>query len=454
MIRSCSLVSLACCVGLAVVGSAPAAFAEGVINAPAEELSPRVAEPFSLAIRSLSWDGDPHAMPFGVAVLAADGQTVWEVAGVTRAAASEDGSTVALLTRDYHLLVSRLPESPRRVGADQYLIPRLSRDGALLLAQKLGAGGHILEKALNTKGIALFNLETGEERLVVEGSDVYAPSFASDDRIFFGSGGKDHVASLYLLDLNAALVARVTNRETGARQTFPSATPRIAGVDVIYDADGEHYRVPLPGQSDFGPLQRFEAPLPADADFTFEPDFGTVRLRRPNVQVGQPKVFMYYDVDRRQGKIKDWACFQKTYDQHRGTDFNQAYGLNVVAPAWGVVIFRYDGCNDNNSQGCAWGMGNHVAMKHADGTVSLLCHGKKWTVVDFGSYACGSVVMQSAKSGNANVYHIHHETWLNSSDKYKSPRFDPFQGSCDPSDPSKWSDQNAYNDLPGTTCTN
>jgi murein DD-endopeptidase MepM/ murein hydrolase activator NlpD len=444
-------VALAVLALLAGFGATLARAVDARVRPPGDEVAPRVAAPFRLAIRDLAWNGDPHAMPHGRAVLEAGGEAIWELAGVVRAVASADGATVALLTREHRVFVSRLPEPPRPLDAHEYLGPRLSADGTRLVAQRLGEGGHILERTVGTRGIALVDLGSGESRLVLEGSDLHSPSFASDDLVFFGSGGQERIASLYLLDLRSGRVARVTNRGTGVRQAFPSGPLRLAHGRIVSVAGGQRFAVPAPG--DFSTPPRFDAQGAGVAIASAQPELGAVRLRRPNVQVKQPKVYQYYDLNRTSGRMQDWGCFQTTYDQHQGTDFNQSYGYDVVAPASGTVIYRYDGCPDTNSPGCGMGYGNHVAIRHSDGTVSLLAHGKEGTVVGFGTYACGAVLMQTANSGNSNGYHIHHETWKTSGAGYAAPRFDPFQGTCDPGDPSKWSIQNPYGDIPGTTCT-
>jgi hypothetical protein len=119
------------------------------------------------------------------------------------------------------------------------------------------------------------------------------------------------------------------------------------------------------------------------------------------------------------------------------------------------VYRRYDGCPDTKVPGCGLGFGNYAGIEHADLGVSLESHGKKWTVVEKGTWlACGDKVMESASSGNSNAYHIHHESWV---DRTAGPntnlRYDPYEGTCDPSDPSKWSVQNGYKGLPGDLCT-
>lgn len=461
MIPARFLVSVVTALAFFVPEHAAAALPEA--PGPVADAWASVKAPYRLTLRERNWDGNPHAAPTGRAMLESRGpkdevRQVWDLSNVTAVVASADGSTAALLTRDFEVFVSRLPETPKRVEGGPYLSPALSKDGTLLVAQRIGDGGHILERLLNTQGIALIDLRTGRDRLIVEGSDLYSPSFASDERVFFGSGGPERIASLYLLDIKSQGVARLTNRTKTARQTFPSQMPRINGQTVSYEADGQPVAVPLPNSDDFVPLHRFDDPQALEGEGGGqggETEFGAVRLRTPTTQTNaKPQIYMYVDLDSRSGFIEDWSCAKNTYDQHNGTDFNQAYGLDVVAPASGTVIFRYDGCADNNSQSCAWGMGNHVAIQHADSTVSLLCHGKKWTVVDFGSYPCGAVVMKSASSGNSFAYHIHHETWSDSKRKYKSGRFDPFAGPCDAKDPTKWAKQNPYGSLPGTTCTN
>src|SRR5262245_9699253 len=195
-----------------------------------ENITVPVAKPFKLAIRDRSWTGDPHAAPAGQAVLEqADGRVIWELSDVTSATTSADGRAVALLTSDYEVYTSKLPDRPQRVDNGPYLNPALSRDGTMLVAQRIGEAGHILARTFNTKGIALINLEDGRDRLVLEGNDLYGPSFATDQRVFFGSGGEEGVASLYILDLASNKFARVTNRSREGHQTFPSEAPRLGG---------------------------------------------------------------------------------------------------------------------------------------------------------------------------------------------------------------------------------
>jgi hypothetical protein len=245
-------------------------------------------------------------------------------------------------------------------------------------------------------------------------------------------------------------VARVTNRVKDARQTFPSEAPRLMGGTVVYRADGELFRVPAPAQDDFVPIHRFESPTRVDAQR--QPDVGSVRLRTPSTNVNTPPIFWYFDLDTRVGFRRDWNCLVWTYDGHLGTDINQSMGFDVVAPASGNVIIRNDGCASTNSPGCGGGFGNWVAIRHADGTTSVEGHGMKWTVVDYGWYPCGATVMKSADSGNSSTPHIHHENWPDGSGAGR--KFDPYMGSCDSRDASKWSQQNGYQSIPGTTCTN
>jgi hypothetical protein len=198
-------------------------------------------------------------MSVGRAVLEAEGdRTIWELDDVATITASEDGSTVALLTGDHQVFVSRLPQAPRPIANGPYAGPELSRDGKRLLVQRLGHGAHILDKIASARGIALIDLVTGQERLLLEGNDVYAPSFASDQLVFFGSGGPDSYASVYLLDLATGKAARVTNREPGARQKFPSETPRLAGTRVTYRSDGEELTAERPAANDFRSVNRFD----------------------------------------------------------------------------------------------------------------------------------------------------------------------------------------------------
>ena len=454
MSRALPTVVRMCAIALAAAAAPTPSWAAA--DAPGNARAVAVEEPFRLALRDLRWNGHPHAMPAGRAVLEnADRQVIWEVADVTVATASADGSTVALLTGDDQVLVSKLPEAPR-VLEGRYLVPRLSQDGSRLVAQRLGSGDHILVRAENTQGIALVDVASGEGRLILQGNDLYLPSFADDDRVFFGSGGEDQFAGLYLLDLQDMRAARVTEREG-----FPSDVPRLAGGTVVFEVDGETLRRPAPAPVDFVPVHRFDIPRLADIDLGSEsvsPDFGVVRIRRPTTVVPNPpnhKMFDYYDASG--GNAKDYTCGSHTYSGHLGTDFNQDLGDAIVAPASGTVIFRYDGCPNQAGPGCGVGWGNYVALEHSDHSVSLEAHGKKGTIVPFGTYACGTKIMETAASGMVSGmwYHTHHESWVSPRAKSnRSLRYDPYQGSCDANDPSKWSSQGPYLGLPGTTCTN
>jgi hypothetical protein len=447
MSRSFSVLVAVCVIAFAVVPSiaAPSNAADGPMVVPVEQ-------PFRLFLRDQRWSGDPHAMPAGRAVLENDGrQVIWEVPDVTVATASTDGSTVALLTGDHRVLVAKLPEAPRVLDG-RYLIPRLSRDGSQLVAQRLGSGGHILNRTQNAKGIELIDVASGEGRLILEGNDLFLPSFADDNRIFFGSGGEERFAGVYLLDLREMRAARVTRHEG-----FPSDVRLVDGA-VAFEMDGEEFRLPVPGPAAFVPAHRFDghrlSDIGADADDT-SPQFGSARIRRPTTQVPAPpqkRIYNYFDNDG-----DDYTCQHYTYNGHQGTDLVQDLGENLVAPASGSVIFRYDGCANTGSPGCGLGWGNHIALLHSDDSVSLESHGKKGTVGLPGFYACGDKIMESAASGNANApfYHTHHESWVSRRGLTKPDlRFDPYQGSCDANDPSKWSSQGPYQGVPGTTCTN
>lgn len=449
MSRSLPNLIRVCAIALAAAPylTTPSSAAEGSAGARAVA----VEEPFRLFLRDQRWAGDPHAMPAGRAVLEnADRQVIWEIPDVTVATASADGSTVALLTGDFRVLVARLPEAPR-VLEGRYLIPRLSRDGSRLVAQRLGAGNDILNRTQNAKGIALVDVASGEGRLILQGNDLYLPSFADDDRVFFGSGGEEQFAGIYLLDARQMRVARVTQHEG-----FPSEV-RLADETVVFEIDGETFRLPVPSPADFVPVHRFDGPRLSDIDLDGDArtDFGSLRIRRPTTQVPNapnPKIYNYFD-----NGGEDYMCEHATYNGHEGTDFVQDLGAAVVAPASGAVIHRYDGCANDGSYGCGMGWGNYIAMRHSDRTVSLEAHGKNGTVAEYGFYSCGQKIMETAASGNANApfYHTHHETWV-SPDGWNNHtlRYDPYQGSCDSNDPSKWSSQGPYMGVPGTTCQN
>jgi len=76
-------------------------------------------------------------------------------------------------------------------------------------------------------------------------------------------------------------------------------------------------------------------------------------------------VFYYYDVDKRDGILRDWNGMSKTYDWHFGTDFIMGENTPILSPAPGIVF-------DKNWD---WpGGGNALAIRHENGLLTIYAH--------------------------------------------------------------------------------
>ena len=153
----------------------------------------------------------------------------------------------------------------------------------------------------------------------------------------------------------------------------------------------------------------------------------------------------------------DWACGSIRYSGHRGSDFGagswsgMAAGRDIQAAADGTVIASHDGEFDACSTGGCYGgsgCGNYVKIAHSDGTSTLYCHMKKWTVaVSVGQgVSCGQHLGQVGSSGNSTGPHLHFEPRTSG-----NTAIEPFAGSCSGWGGS-WISQGGHGSLPGRSC--
>jgi hypothetical protein len=151
------------------------------------------------------------------------------------------------------------------------------------------------------------------------------------------------------------------------------------------------------------------------------------------------------------GGCTDYACAGACYDGHTGSDFGTPYGTTVLAAADGTVSATNDGCADYGALGntCGGRCGNHVQIRHDDGSYSIYCHMRRGTIaVGTGARVrCGQVLGQSASSGNSTGPHLHFG--------HRSPgagsSSDPFAGGCSRAT-SLWTGQRAYREAPAPEC--
>ncbi len=153
----------------------------------------------------------------------------------------------------------------------------------------------------------------------------------------------------------------------------------------------------------------------------------------------------------------DWACGSIRYSGHRGNDFGagswsgMSAGRDIVAAADGTVVATNDGEFDQCSTGDCYGgsgCGNYVKLQHSDGTYTLYCHMKKWTVaVSYGqSVSCGQHLGQVGSSGYSTGPHLHFEPRTSG-----NTAIEPFSGSCSGWS-SSWIGQGSHGGLPAKSC--
>lgn len=143
----------------------------------------------------------------------------WEVENVVFGAWSRDGSSVALEDAEHRVTVARLDESPTTIPGF-YVTPSLSPNGTKLIAVELGPEGDALTRIGTSPGIILIDLKTGNGEIVLT-DDVYMPFFIDENRIGYGSGGDDQIASLYMFDLRTEKSVKMTNRDADPQTLDP-----------------------------------------------------------------------------------------------------------------------------------------------------------------------------------------------------------------------------------------
>lgn len=175
-------------------------------------------------------------------------------------------------------------------------------------------------------------------------------------------------------------------------------------------------------------------------------------FRRPLDAVFAPSVYQYYDNDTSAG-IKSYGCGSKTYNNHKGTDFNTPVGTPVYASAPGGIYQTYNNCQTYGSweSTCGSGYGNHVRIDHEGNTTdgvglkTIYAHFKLNNVTVQKNAACGTYLGQSGSSGKSTAPHLHFEV-----QKYGYPKDDPFKGNC--SGPVNWWTALDANGFPKNQC--
>ncbi len=151
-------------------------------------------------------------------------------------------------------------------------------------------------------------------------------------------------------------------------------------------------------------------------------------------------------VDWSSNGIQDFNCGNKTYDGHQGTDFTlrnfaqMDEGVDVFAANAGVVTYAQDTLFDRNKTPVSGGLGNYVAIHHANDFYTYYGHLKKGSVaVQVGdTVAIGQKIGEVGSSGYSSDPHLHFEVWYDSLFVW-----DPFSGPCGNPE-SLWLDTMTY----------
>lgn len=206
------------------VASAPAKVSENVegildYNAAAGKYLYRVADPEN---------GYMHGG--GTLVLAnSTGNTKVITENIMTAALSPDGTRIVVWNEDNEIhLMTVEGNNITQIGVHGAL-PVFSHDGTYVAYNKLAdQGDRFFDLHKNSPyGIALYNLKTGEEKVVTDNIHDFQPlGFSADmSNLYFNSGREydtspegfsNHVASLWVVDLETEVVTRLTNMDEKA----------------------------------------------------------------------------------------------------------------------------------------------------------------------------------------------------------------------------------------------
>jgi hypothetical protein len=167
---------------------------------------------------------------------------------VVSAVLSPDAAKVAFWNKEHKVRIVTSDNMPLREIEGHAAAPIFSHDGNLVAYQKLadyspdGDPHGLFESA---KGIAIYDLRTGEDRLVTTGGmDDFEPVGFSLDKtkLYFNStrpsekSPQAHVASLWVVDLRSGKTTRLTNIKQVDGHSSDELTP-IISQSAIWSSD-------------------------------------------------------------------------------------------------------------------------------------------------------------------------------------------------------------------------
>ncbi|MGR3279594.1 M23 family metallopeptidase, partial [Acaryochloris marina NIES-2412] len=109
---------------------------------------------------------------------------------------------------------------------------------------------------------------------------------------------------------------------------------------------------------------------------------------------------------------------------HAGVDQAAPEGTPVLATNGGNVVAVFNTCTNNGDQGCGYGWGNHIIIRHEDGTHSKYAHLSPGTIavavgMDVGR---GDQIAGIGNTGHSTGPHLHYEHRINTNPS------DPYSG--------------------------
>lgn len=145
--------------------------------------------------------------------------------------------------------------------------------------------------------------------------------------------------------------------------------------------------------------------------------------------------------------LKNYACGNKTYDGHEGTDIlirsfkTMDSGVYVHAAADGIVFKLNDGVFDRSKAVNNGGLGNYVAINHSNTLYAYYAHLMKDSLfVKVGdTVKVGQRIGKVASSGRSTDPHLHLEVY-----DINSNLIDPFSGACQTNTATAWTTQPIY----------
>jgi murein DD-endopeptidase MepM/ murein hydrolase activator NlpD len=442
-------IALALCGFIAVCVSALAQPTPMNVDAPVTSV--QLATGTSFDIRNCHWSGNLHeATECTVLLSSAAGRPHAIVPHVVYSSWSADDSHIAIETVDHRVIVYST-DGRRVFTRDGATTPALDAHGARLAVQLVDGGA-----------IEITDLATRDAEKLPLGDEAYAPFFIEATHIGYGSGGAEHVASIWSFDLNTRTSTRLTNRAAIDASTvvevFPDAAPTVADGVLQYRTEGKLHAISARDGADVpvraAPESRsWSAPLPdvssvptydmpaqmlESALGNTESDATKTRFRMPIQTYGG--IGSFYD----HGGLKDWGCGYKSYSGHKGTDFMAPQQTPIVAAAIGSLYDRYDGCPNTGYFGstCGSGFGNHVRIQHQDGRVTIYGHMYPHTPAWYMSVMCGGQIGRVGMSGSTTGPHVHFEV-RSGTNVTTALRLDPFLGRCNAIGSSDWVGQNS-----------